>query len=594
MHLRGSRHTLFALLWVIGCGASHKRPPIAEVPTSAPTVSARTASDDALEKALAERDRIDDQAISAWYDPKLLTADVRPEVLRSLEATTGPLDQLPFYDIDLDVQTAASTFVLTERVYFQNRSTQPLADLMFRMYANTPARGDLPERLARGHCVQTACTVETGGRDTIVVHPAQALAPGARIRIVFRLVGSLAFIDATRTTMKAAAMGSLKSLVGGGSGDGTGDYGLLAEGDDILSFGNFYPVLARRGDGDWDLDATTIGDLGPDALSHVRAHVEVPSGTVVAASGVVTHDEDTGGRRRLDFAAGCMRDFALLASHEFTSAERLEGDVKIRSVFRTTDREMGERVLDVAAWAFRDFQKRFGPYPYRELVMVEQALVGGAGGVEFAGLGTVASMFYKAGGDDTAMKTSVAEFTTAHEVGHQWWHGIVGNDSRKHPWQDEAMAQFSAMLYTEDRYGPDRAKHETDMNVRMAYAVMRMLGHADGPVDAPAGSQSQVVYGGLVYGKGPFYLVALRKALGDAAFFAALQAYAKQYYLGFAPPHALEEIMTHAAGPNGLRIASLSHRWLEETHGDEDVGKGNLGALGGANADLMKMLQQTQ
>src|SRR5512135_2747185 len=55
----------------------------------------------ALANAVAERDRAEDAAISAWYDPQLLTGDVRPDLLRGLEATAGPLDQLPLYDFDL-------------------------------------------------------------------------------------------------------------------------------------------------------------------------------------------------------------------------------------------------------------------------------------------------------------------------------------------------------------------------------------------------------------------------------------------------------------------------------------------------------------
>jgi hypothetical protein len=386
---------------------------------------------------------------------------------------------------------------------------------------------------------------------------------------------------------------------GGGGGDDPGDYGLLAAGDDILSFGNAYPVVARHRGDDWDLDQSTIGDIGTDSLSHVRAHVELPAGYRVAASGVVTHEQTSGNRQQIDVAAGCMRDFALLASNKFTSADALVGDVKIRSFFRTSDRKTGEKVLDVAAWAMKDFEKRFGPYPYKQLDVVEEALVGGAGGVEFAGLATVASMFYKPSGNATGgsplemllgmlmgsgatdgpMKLSAAEFTTAHEVGHMWWHGTVGSDSRKHPWQDEALAQFSAILYSQDRYGAARAKRDADMNARMGYEMMRMMGQPDGPVDVPAEHQSQIAYGGLVYGKGPYYLLALRKSLGDAAFFSAMREYVKEYYLGFAPPNALEDVMKRAAPKKAQAVADLSRRWLHERHGDDDLGKASMGSL---------------
>jgi len=555
--------------------------------------------DAALKNVLDARDKNDDLQFSKWYDPTLLLADMRPKALEGIESTAGPLDELTLYDFDLVVGSDARTFTLDERVYYENKTRGPLRDVMLRVYADTPPSADPPVKLLRGHCVGTACNVQTVGHDTIVVHPQQPLPPGARIRFVLHLAGSLHVIDPNKTTMMAATMSSLHTMSGEAADDLPGDYGMLASGDDILSFGNFYPVVARHRGDDWDLDQSTLGDIGTDSLSHVRAHVELPAGYRIAASGVVTHEQSDEARERFDIAAGCMRDFALLASDKFTSADRLVGDVKVRSFFRTSDRKIGERVLDVAAWSLADFEKRFGPYPYKELEVVEEALVGGAGGVEFAGLGTVASMFYKpsgsatggsamemllgmlmgSGGTDGPMKQSAAEFTTAHEVGHMWWHGVVGSDSRKHPWQDEALAQFSAILYAQDRYGAARAKKEADMNARMGYEMMRMMGQPDGPVDVPAEHQSQIAYGGLVYGKGPYYFLALRKKMGDAAFFAGLRAYVKEYYLGFAEPGAVEEAMKRADPKDEKEIAALTKHWLHEAHGDDDLGKASMGSL---------------
>jgi hypothetical protein len=556
-------------------------------------ISLATPDDRALAAALAAHDRDDDAQISTWYDPRLLTDDVRPDVLKNL-STAGSLDELTLYDFDLVIGDDTRTFLVDERVYFQNRSSVALHDLVFRIYANTPPGRDPPETFLRGHCVQTACNVQAEGRDVVVVHPVDPIAPGARLRVVLHLAGLLPLLDDKQLTMAAATNGAVQTMLGGSS-DGPGDYGLLGSGDGILSFANFYPVIARHDGEAWDLDRSTMGDIGPDSLSHVRVHVELPAGYVVAASGVQTHQAQSDARQRIDFAAGCMRDFALLASSQFTSVERREGDVRVRSFFRTTERAMGEKILDATAWALADFEKRFGTYPYREIDTVEQALVGGVGGVEFAGLGTVASMFYKPavrasdrsldtlllGGShaDPALQDSAAEFTTAHEVAHQWFHGIVGSDSRKHPWQDEALAQFSAMMYSEDRYGAARAKRDGDLNARASYEIMRVLGQPDGPVDAPAGTHSQLVYGGLVYGKGPYYLDALRHRLGDANFFAALRNYVTQHYLAFATNEDFEQAMARAGGASASDVNALSHRWLHETHGDDDLGKPDRNSL---------------
>jgi len=587
---------LLPVLFAVAC--SHAHVAHRDQP-SVPIGIALTKPDDrALAAALAARDRDDDAHVSTWYDPKLLTDDVRPEVLANLATTAGSLDEVTLYDFDLTIGNDTRTFLVDERVYFQNRSKVELHDLVFRIYANTPQGREAPETFLRGHCVQTACTVQAEGRDIVIVHPAEPIAPGGRLRVVLHVSGLLPVLEPKQLTMEGATSGAIQTILGRGDG-APGDYGLLGSGDDILSFANFYPVVARHDGEAWDLDRSTLGDIGPDSLSHVRAHVELPAGYVVAASGVQMNEARGDERQRIDFTAGCMRDFALLASPQFTSLERRQGDVRVRSFFRTTDRAMGEKVLDAAAWALSDFEKRFGPYPYRELAMVEQALAGGVGGVEFAGLGTVASMYYKpiarssdrsvgtllmgGGSIDPALKDSAAEFTTAHEVAHQWFHGIVGSDSRKHPWQDEALAQFCAMMYCEDRYGAARAKKDADLNARVSYEMMRMLGSPDGPVDAPAGTQSQLVYGGLVYGKGPYYLDALRRRLGDASFFATMKDYVARHYLSFAGDHDFEQAMAHAPGANAPGIATLSHRWLHETHGDDDLGAPDRNAM-------MKML----
>ncbi len=595
------RFALIAIITGLGCAGAH------DVKTNEPD---KPHEENALDRALDARDKADDALVGQWYEPNLLTQDVRPKILETMLS----LDQLTLYDMDLDVHDDLKSFNLDARIYFQNRSSSSLKDVMFRLYANTPTTGEPPEKLVRGHCVQAYCTVESVGRDVIVVHPSLPLAPNARMRIVLHIEGSLKTIEANKTTMIAATMSSLQTMTGSGA---PSDYGLLASGDDILSFGNFYPVVARHQGDNWDLDESTIGDIGPDEMSHVRMHVELPSIFRVAASGVITHEEEAGTRRRLDIAAGCMRDFALLASPLFTSADKLVedplGGVKVRSYFRTSDRKIGEKVLDVAAWSLADFEKRFGPYPYKELDLVEEALIGGAGGVEFAGLATVASMFYKPSGspggaspletivgmlmgNDGPMKLAAAEFTTAHEVGHQWWHGIVGSDSRLHPWQDEALAQFSAILYSEDRYGAQRAKRDGDMNAKMGYSMMRIMGENDGPVDAPAKGRTQIAYGGIVYGKGPYYFTALRKQLGDAAFFAALREYVQRYYLAFAPDNAIEDVMTRAAGVKGQPITALTKRWLLESHGDDDLGKPSMDGMmsmagGGAAGKAMPEMQ---
>jgi hypothetical protein len=182
------------------------------------------------------------------------------------------------------------------------------------------------------------------------------------------------------------------------------------------------------------------------------------------------------------------------------------------------------------------------------------------------------------------------EFTTAHEVAHQYWYGLVGSDARAHPFQDEALAQWSAQLYFEDRFGAARGALEADAQIAMNYRLMRMLGVPDGPVDRPVDAfDSPLAYAGLVYGKGAFLYPALRKLLGDDAFFDALRSYARAYRFQSPAPSALFDRMALGSGRAG-RVRSLVQHWLSQRHGDHDLGSAPAAISSSDRARLSRLM----
>jgi hypothetical protein len=88
-----------------------------------------------------------------------------------------------------------------------------------------------------------------------------------------------------------------------------------------------------------------------------------------------------------------------------------------------------------------------------------------------------------------------------------------------------------------------------------------------------------MAYAGLVCGKGPYYYVTLRKQLGDPRFFAALRQYVQRFRFGFAGPQDFTDIAFARAGKDGAKVRALARRWLEDAHGDDDLGKPNMGSL---------------
>ena len=607
---------------VAGCAGRHEPAPAAaslpraRLPSTAAPLASSPSPDDG-----------DDTLVEpgTWYDPAPMLASLRPDAA-ALADRSG---DLPLYDLDLSYAAGGSAFALTETLWFTEREGLPLDEVVLRLYANAPAAAAHhlpPLRFVSGSCQHDRpCTVSSPSPSVVSARFRRPLRPHGRVVVQVKLVGVLEAIDPSRTTMAGQSLGALQGMLGGAADGGSGDYGALAVGDGITSLGGFYAVVARRRGGDWErADASLGGDLGPDEMSYVRTRAALDPGVALASGGAVVRDEETreegggGARRHVTLASAMVREVALVSSPDFSVASAEQGGVRVRSFFASSERAAGERVLDAATHALAVFEKRFGSYPYRTLDVAEAALVGGAGGVEYSGLATVASMFYHpaspaspaspdaalsllggAGALPPATVDAMREFVVAHEVAHQWWHGLVGSDSRQAPFVDESLAQYSAMLYFEDRYGAARARAAGDLNVKASYQTMRLLGEPDGPVDRPVAGESAASYAGLVYGKGPYYYAALRKRLGDARFFDVVRRYVAAHRFGFAGPEDFTRLAATSAGPDAPAVWALARRWLREAHGDEDLGKPDLGGLlgnmmGGAHPDasaLERMLR---
>ena len=81
------------------------------------------------------------------------------------------------------------------------------------------------------------------------------------------------------------------------------------------------------------------------------------------------------------------------------------------------------------------------------------------------------------------------------------------------------------MLAIEDRAGVGAAAEAADRNVKMNYALFRLLEGADAAVVRDVSTfRSGIEYAGLVYGKAPYLYVALREELGDETLHRAMRS----------------------------------------------------------------------
>jgi aminopeptidase N len=102
------------------------------------------------------------------------------------------------------------------------------------------------------------------------------------------------------------------------------------------------------------------------------------------------------------------------------------------------------------------------------------------------------------------------EWLVAHEVAHQWWFGVVGGDQIDEPWLDEALTQYSTMLYYEKAYGAVRATRILQGRFIQTHQNLAREGR-DMPAGLPVSAYGPDLYWQVVYDKGALYFHGLRQ-----------------------------------------------------------------------------------
>jgi len=282
-----------------------------------------------------------------------------------------------------------------------------------------------------------------------------------------------------------------------------------------------------------------------------RVRVEAPQDLVLVTSGVEVGRSDTAGRSVWEYAAGPVRDFYLAGSPDFVSEERQVDGVRVRSTTLPGLEGGAGNVLDFTESSLLNFAERFGAYPFVELDMVSTPTL--ALGVEYPGVIAMAQRMYPE--DNPQYPLPMLEGVTAHEVAHQWFYSLVGNDQIDHPWLDESMAQYVTLLYFGDQYGRlGAAGYRASMQGRWD-----QVGGEPIPIGQPVGAYTTAEYSAIVYGRGGLFFEAIADEIGQEAVDQGLLAYVEQNRYGVGTAEELQAAFEAACGCD---LASLFEAWV--------------------------------
>ena len=200
----------------------------------------------------------------------------------------------------------------------------------------------------------------------------------------------------------------------------------ISRNGDAMRLGSFFPILPWEPGVGWATDPAAGGfaeaSMAPTADFDLI--VTVPDGFNVLASG--TPDPARPGR----FIASAMRDVAISVGRfdNLTAVAMAPQPVQVTvGIHRgLVDSDGPQAYLDKVIEALEDFGTRFGPYPWPTFTFAITPQLGG--GIEYPG---------------HVMQGANTIGVTSHEVGHQWFYGLVGNNQGRDPWIDEGLATYA-------------------------------------------------------------------------------------------------------------------------------------------------------
>ena len=328
------------------------------------------------------------------------------------------------------------------------------------------------------------------------------------------------------------------------------NYNLLAFDEDIFSLAHIYPTLAVQDpETGWLISIPPPhGDLLFAESSFFLLQVTLPKDMVLVSTGHIIKNEKRDNNKLLTIAAGPVRDIFLAASKNFRVTETKIGNTKVNSYYVPPLKVNNEQILDNTLGALQSFNTRFGQYPFTEFDLVP--LPTSALGVEFPGIVGITTSLY-----ETRDKT-LLESVIAHEVGHQWFYSIVGNDQIKEPWLDEVLTQYATWLYYKDQYGK-QGYWEFRSSLESRWAAIR---NVTLPIDKPVDYYSSSEYSGIIYGFGGLVLEDLAEQMGERTFDDFLQTYYQNNKWGIASSEDFFELAKNHCDCEAPFIGLLEQR----------------------------------
>ena len=262
------------------------------------------------------------------------------------------------------------------------------------------------------------------------------------------------------------------------------------------------------------------------------------------------------GCKTIRFKQTRVHDFAWFADKRF---HVLKGSVNLtesgKSVytwafFTNQKPQLWSRAIEYLNDATLFYSKYNGDYPHEQITAVDGTISAG-GGMEYPNITIIGTC-----SDDLSLETSIM-----HEVGHNWFYGILGSNERQYPFMDEGLNSFYEMRYLQEKYpkntlasvlgrdssfrflGLNKLKYQYQYEFSYLLSARKNL---DQPIFLSANHFTNYNYGAMVYSKSALAFNYLMRYVGQDMFDKAMKQYYQEWKFKHPSPTDLIQILqTH-------------------------------------------------
>ncbi|MBI2257567.1 MAG: M1 family metallopeptidase [Flavobacteriia bacterium] len=183
-----------------------------------------------------------------------------------------------------------------------------------------------------------------------------------------------------------------------------------------------------------------------------------------------------------------------------------------------------------------------GDYPYKQVTAIDGTIAAG-GGMEYPNITIIGSV-----NSDITLETVIV-----HEVGHNWFYGILGSNERVHGWMDEGLNTFNEMRYMYTKYpkntqlsdGFGDVLHFSDLShYHQGQYGCRLLAYLgeDQAIETSSENFSSINYGLTMYQKTGLTFHYLKEIFGEEKFDKTMQEYYQTWKFKHPQPEDLKLI----------------------------------------------------